>query len=531
MTDSRQQEVWFLTGSQNLYGEETLKQVAEDSRVSRGRPRRPGGPAAGPGGLEADAQEPRRHPGDLPRGQRRAGLRRRHHLDAHLLAGQDVDRRAARASQSRWPTCTPSSTASCPGRSIDMDFMNLNQSAHGDREFGFIGARLRLPRKIVVGHWQDRGSPRRSSAAGRAPPWRWPTPRTLKIARFGGTTCARWPSPRATRSRRRSASAGRSTATASATWWSASPRSPTPTVDALMRAVRGDLRARPAAARRAASAAHSCATPPAIEIGLRAFLEEGGFGAFTTTFEDLHGLKQLPGLACQRLMAEGYGFGGEGRLEDRGAGPRHARSWRPASRAAPPSWRTTPTTSTPASELVLGAHMLEICPSIAAARPSIEVHPLGIGGKDDPGRLVFDAAAGPGRQRLAHRPGRPLPAHRQRGGRASPPEHALPKLPVARARLGPRCPTSRRPPRPGSSPAAPTTPCFARSSARRTSRPSPRWSASSSCASARHRSRRLQEGAALERRRLPAGSVRGNGTAVAGEPEPATRPSISRGEG
>ena len=108
---------------------------------------------------------------------------------------------------------------------------------------------------------------------------------------------------------------------------------------------------------------------------MRAFLEEGGFGGFTTTFEDLHGLEQLPGLACQRLMADGYGFGAEGDWKIVRPRPRHEGDGRRPARAASPSWRTTPTTWSKGKERVLGAHMLEVCPSIAAAKPSLEIHP------------------------------------------------------------------------------------------------------------------------------------------------------------
>src|SRR6267142_2564437 len=211
-----------------------------------------------------------------------------------------------------------------PWAQIDMDFMNLNQSAHGDREFGFIGARLRLDRKIVVGHWQDEDVlaslddwSRAACAAADS--------RKLKIARFGGMN---------------------------------------------MREV----------ARQ--------------EIGMRAFLREGGFDAFTTTFEDLHGLKQLPGLACQRLMAEGYGFGAEGDWKT-SALVRLVKVMS-AGRPGGVSFMEDYTYHlAKGRERVLGAHMLEVCPSIAAGKPSLQVHPLDIGGKADPCRLVFDAATGP----------------------------------------------------------------------------------------------------------------------------------------
>ena len=147
---------------------------------------------------------------------------------------------------------------------------------------------------------------------------------------------------------------------------------------------------------------------------MRAFLEEGGFGAFTTTFENLHGFKQLPGLAVQRLMAEGYGFGAEG-------------DWKTAAmtRIMKVMGEGLPGGTSfmedytyhldPSGQQVLGAHMLEVCPSIAAGKPSLEVHPLGIGGKDDPARLVFQRPGRSGHQCFAYRHGQPLPYDRERG--------------------------------------------------------------------------------------------------------------------
>ncbi len=168
-----------------------------------------------------------------------------------------------------------------------------------------------------------------------------------------------------------------------------------------------------------------------IELGIRAFLENGGFKGFTTTFEDLHGLKQLPGIACQRLMADGYGFGAEGDWKT--AALLRAMKVMSAGLEGGTSFMEDYTYHfSPNGDKVLGSHMLEICPSIAAGRPSMEIHPLGIGGKADPVRLVFDSKTGPAinaslvdlgnRFRLIVNPVAVVPT-----------EEPLPKLPVARA--------------------------------------------------------------------------------------------------
>jgi L-arabinose isomerase len=167
-----------------------------------------------------------------------------------------------------------------------------------------------------------------------------------------------------------------------------------------------------------------------IEKGMRSFLEEGGFFAFTTTFEDLHGLSQLPGLAVQRLMADGYGFGAEGDWKT--AALVRAMKVMSAGMEGGTSFMEDYTYHMhPDGMKVLGAHMLEVCPTIGKGKASLEVHPLGIGGKADPARLVFDVASGPGinaslmdmgnRFRLLINPCEVVPA-----------DEPLPNLPVAR---------------------------------------------------------------------------------------------------
>jgi L-arabinose isomerase len=321
-----------------------------------------------------------------------------------------------------------------PWGQIDMDFMNLNQSAHGDREFGFVVARLRLDHKIVVGHWQD------SDVIAELEAWSRVAAavaesRKLKIVRFGGMNM------------REVAVTGGDRLEAEIKFgWSTNGYAV------------GDLVARIAEVRDAEveqlvqeyEATYTLA--PSLlrggehrenlrhaarqEIGMRGFLTSGGYGAFTTTFEDLHGLNQLPGLACQRLMADGYGFGAEGDWKT-SALVRLMKVMSAGRKGGVSFMEDYTYHMVKGQEQVLGAHMLEVCPSIAEGKPSLEVHPLGIGGKAAPCRLVFTAAPGPavaatlvdmgGRMRLI--------VHEVDAIKA---EHAMPKLPVARALWVPR---------------------------------------------------------------------------------------------
>ena len=317
-----------------------------------------------------------------------------------------------------------------------MDFMNLHQAAHGDREFGFIETRLRVARKTVVGHWQDPYVADRIGAWARAA-CAWREAHHLKVARFGDNMrqVADTEGDKVEAQirlgvavngygvsdlgRRRPGGARR-------------PRS-TRLARGLRRRVRRGARARAAAA----PGATSCARPPGSRSACATFLTAGGFGAFTDTFEDLDGLRQLPGIAVQRLMADGYGFGAEGDWKSAVL----VRLLKVMATGLPggTSFMEDYTYDLdPAGPTVLGAHMLEVCPSIAAGRPRCEIHPLSIGGRADPVRLVFDAAPGPGDRGRPDRPRRPVPDRRQRDRHRRRPSSALPRLPVARAVWQPR---------------------------------------------------------------------------------------------
>ena len=272
-----------------------------------------------------------------------------------------------------------------------MDFMNLNQAAHGDREFGYIQTRLGARRKTVVGHVSNPRVRQQVGTWARAAAG-WAATRSLEAGPVRRQHALRR-RDRGRQDRGRGGSGSRSTPGASTTWSPRSTPCPTADVDALVEEYEDAIRRRARAA--AGGERHqSLRDGAAIELGLRSFLESGGFGAFTTNFEDLGGLRQLPGLAVQRLMADGYGFGAEG-------------DWKTAIlvRAAKVMGAGLPGGAslmedytydlTPGDELILGAHMLEVCPTLTTARPRLEIHPLSIGGRDDPVRLVFTADPGP----------------------------------------------------------------------------------------------------------------------------------------
>jgi L-arabinose isomerase len=314
-----------------------------------------------------------------------------------------------------------------------MDFMNLNQAAHGDREAGFIHTRMRLGRKVVVGHWSDPEVHERIAAWQRAVR-AWHDWQGAKFVRFGDNmrNVAVTEGDKVEAELRFGVSVN-----------TYGVNDLVERVDAVTEGEVDDLLEQYADAYevapelRADGDRHESLRYGAkIEAGLRSFLTDGGFGAFTTNFEDLGGLRQLPGLAVQRLMAEGHGFGGEGdwktsvmlhTIKAMGAGSPGGTSFMEDYTY---HWG-------PGGAKILGAHMLEVCPSIAADRPRIEIHPLGIGNREDPVRLVFDAAPGPatvlGICDLGDRFRLVLNEVEVVG-----PDEPLPRLPVARAVWEPR---------------------------------------------------------------------------------------------
>ena len=275
-----------------------------------------------------------------------------------------------------------------PWSTIDMDFMNLNQAAHGDREAGFIHTRMRLGRKVVVGHWTDPEVHERIAAWQRAVRG-WHDWQGAKFVRFGDNM------------RQVAVTEGDKVATEMKFGFAVNTHGVGDLVavvdavsDKAITALCADYEKTYAvvpALKKGGARHEELRYSARLELGMGAFLEEGGYKGFTDTFEDLHGLKQLPGMATQRLMGAGYGFGGEGDWKTSAL----VRAMKAMAGGERTSFMEDYTYHmSPKGHQVLGSHMLEICPSIAAGKAAVEIHPLGIGGKEDPVRLVFDAPAG-----------------------------------------------------------------------------------------------------------------------------------------
>lgn len=425
MIQLKQLEAWFVTGSQHLYGEETLAQVAAHAQtIAASLDADPSIPVKivfkpivkTPDEIYAICQEANAAKNCIgiiawmhtfsPAKMWIRGLKilQRPLLHLHTQFNRDI-----------------------PWGEIDMDFMNLNQSAHGDREFGFMLSRMRIERKVVAGHWQD------PEVIGELNTWLraaagWFDWQGAKFARIGDNM------------RQVAVTEGDKVEAELQFGYSVNGygvgdvvkfvnQISDASIDKLVEEYAATYKL-DASLVKGAGAHASLRDAAKIELGLRAFLEEGGFKGFTDTFEDLHGLVQLPGIAVQRLMADGYGFGGEG-------------DWKTAAlvRAMKVMGSGLPGGNSfmedytyhfdPANRLVLGAHMLEICSSIADGKASAEIHPLGIGGKADPVRLVFNVGAGPAINASVIDMGnrfRLLVNEVE----AVKPVHDLPKLPVAR---------------------------------------------------------------------------------------------------
>ncbi len=387
MINLKQLQVWFVTGSQHLYGPETLKQVAAHSQeiakaLNSALPVKvvfkP--VLTTPEEITQLCRDADTTPACIglitwmhtfsPAKMWINGLKSLRKPLAHLHTQYNRD---------------------IPWSSIDMDFMNLNQAAHGDRESGFIMTRLRLNRKVVAGYWQETEVQDRLAAWCRAAA-AWHDWQGAKIARFGDNM------------RQVAVTEGDKVAAQTQFGYAVHGYGvgdlvayvnevKDSDVAKLVKTYEDEYAVAENALKRG-KGAESIREAARLELGMRAFLEEGKFQGFTTTFEDLHGLAQLPGLAVQRLMADGYGFGAEGDWKT--SALVRAMKVMSAGLDGGTSFMEDYTYHLdPAGMKVLGAHMLEVCPSIAAEKPRLEVHALGIGGKPDPARLVFEAAPGP----------------------------------------------------------------------------------------------------------------------------------------
>lgn len=431
MLNLREYEVWFVTGSQHLYGPDTLATVATHSgQIADALGAAPAIP------VRVVAKPVLTRPDEILRlvdeanaSPKCIGLITWMHTFSPAkmwIAGLDALRKPFLHLHTQF-------NREIPWSEIDMDFMNLNQAAHGDREFGFMAARMRLERKVVVGHWGDAVVQERIGAWTRAAAARrdW---ETGKLARFGDNMreVAVTDGDKVEAQRRLGFSVnGYGVGDLVASIAESSDADVNELIATYLQEYDVVPELRPDGAR-----AESLRDGARIEIGLRRFLEAGGFTAFTDTFEDLHGLTQLPGLAVQRLMRDGYGFGAEGDWKTAA----FVRAMKVMSAGLPGgvSFMEDYTYHlSPSNDLILGAHMLEVCETIAAAKPRLEIHPLSIGGKADPVRLVFDAHPGPAIAACVVDLG-------QRFRMVATvvdviaPEHPLPRLPVARAVWRPR---------------------------------------------------------------------------------------------
>jgi L-arabinose isomerase len=379
---------WFVTGSQHLYGPEALKQVAVNSTV-----------------IAQELNSSSLIPAQVefkpvitdPEGVR------------SLIAAANADPDCAGLilwmhtfspakmwigglTQVAKPICHLHTqfNAELPWQSIDMDFMNLNQAAHGDREAGHLHTRIGMRRKVVVGHWSHASTQNQLGDWARVA-LAWQDWQGAKFARFGDNM--RYVSVTDGDKVSAEAQFGFSVNGYGIGDLVAVVNSVTEDeVSGLISIYESEYEIAPELA--AGGARHDALRYAARqELGIRKFLEEGGFKGFTTTFEDLHGLDQLPGLACQRLMADGYGFGAEGDWKT--SALLRAFKVMESGRLPGTSFMEDYTYHmVEGEEVVLGAHMLEICPTIADAKPRLEIHPLGIGGKSDPVRMVFNGRTG-----------------------------------------------------------------------------------------------------------------------------------------
>ncbi len=382
-------EVWFVTGSQHLYGEETLRQVDEHSQII------------------ADALN-----------------------NSSAIPVKIVFKPVVKTPDEIWSVCkAANNTPNCVGvitwmhtfspakmwirglnalqlpilhlhtqfnrnipfDSIDMDFMNLNQSAHGDREFGHIMTKMRLNRKVVVGHWQDSEVHDKINAWARVAVGRYQM-QHLKVVRFGDNM------------RQVAVTDGDKVSAEMKFGFSVNTHAVGDLVQVINQITDAEIErliqeyedtyALMPSLLKNGERRSSLVEAARIEAGLKAFLTDGGYAAYTNTFEDLHGMRQLPGIGSQRMMAAGYGYGGEGDWKT--SAMVHVMKLMASGMKGGNTFMEDYTYHfDPENTMVLGSHMLEICPSIANGTVNCEVHPLGIGGKEDPVRLVFNAASGP----------------------------------------------------------------------------------------------------------------------------------------
>ncbi|MCC9165796.1 L-arabinose isomerase [Pontibacter harenae] len=425
MIDLKQYEVWFVTGSQHLYGEETLRQVAEHSqKIAQGLDQSANVPVRvvfKP--VVKTTEEIYRICQDANVAENCVGVVAWMHTFSPAkmwIGGLKILKKPLLHLHTQF-------NRDIPWSSIDMDFMNLNQSAHGDREFGFIVSRMRINRKVVVGHWEEESVQKQIGDWSRVA-CGWHDWQGAKYARIGDNM------------RFVAVTEGDKVEAEMQLGFSVNTYGVGDLVkvinaisDSAVDELTKEYEERYAVVeslRKGGAQYNSLREAAKIEIGLRTFLEEGNFKGFSDTFEDLHGMVQLPGIAAQRLMGQGYGFAGEGDWKT-AALVRAMKVMGSGLKGGNAFMEDYTYHFDPNNALVLGSHMLEIDESIANGKPSCEIHPLGIGGKEDPVRLVFNVVGGPALNASIIDMGnrfRLLVNEVE----AVEPQHDLPNLPVAR---------------------------------------------------------------------------------------------------
>ena len=422
----KQYEVWFVTGSQHLYGPETLKAVAKHSQeIAKTLGASSAIPVkvvfkpvmVSPDAITELCQSANNAAKCIglitwchtfsPSKMWINGLKQLRKPVAHLHTQYNRD---------------------IPWGTIDMDFMNMNQAAHGDREHGFIWSRMRLSRKVVVGFWQEKSTQEKLGAWARAAA-AWADWQTAKFVRFGDNM------------REVAVTDGDKVSAQMKFGFSVNTHGvgdlvkvvnsiSDKQVDALCKTYEA-IYEMSADLRKGGKRHKSIRDAARIELGIEQFLTAGGFKGYTDTFEDLHGLAQLPGVGSQRMMAAGFGFSGEGDWKT-SALVRAMKVMASGLKGGTSFMEDYTYHMQPGNKLVLGSHMLEICPSIADGKVSLQVHPLGIGGKADPARLVFNTPAGPALNASLMDFGNRFRLLINEVDVVAP-EHAMPKLPVAQA--------------------------------------------------------------------------------------------------
>ena len=387
--DLKSYEVWFVTGSQHLYGEETLRQVdAHSQTIAQSFDASPQIPVRvvfkpvvkTPEEILAVCKAANATPQCV-------GII----VWMHTFSPAKMWIGGLKALQLPLLHLHTQFNRDIPFADIDMDFMNLNQSAHGDREFGFLASRLRISRKVVVGHWQSPAVLGPINIWARVAVARYRM-QTMKVVRFGDNM------------REVAVTEGDKVEAQIKFGFSVNTYGVGDLVQIINQVSDAEINALMQeyadhyqlmdSLMQGGTLRDSLVEAARIELGLKYFLEDGRYSAYTNTFEDLHGMRQLPGIGSQRLMAAGYGYGGEGDWKT--AALVHTLKTMATGLPGGTSFMEDYTYHfAPANPMVLGSHMLEICPTLATGPVRCEVHPLGIGGKEDPVRLVFNGAAGP----------------------------------------------------------------------------------------------------------------------------------------